>query len=183
MSLASHCLPSSQSLSNPAYEGVYNATAPKPVKMSELCSALGEWVALLWRRKGHGGWRPGRSTRLGMGLKVAGWKPPSALSLVPERMLGEPLLLRTSGRQLGPAHLSATTPALSPGNILGRPSWLPVPEFALMTLLGEGASVVLDVSAVGGGRGGAGGRKGAVRLWKGPVKGVRNCGRGRHGSR
>lgn len=59
-----------EALSNPAYEGVYNATAPKPVRMSELCSAL--------------------------------------------------------------------------GNILGRPSWLPVPEFALMTLLGEGASVVLD---------------------------------------
>ncbi|KAG2487483.1 hypothetical protein HYH03_013904 [Edaphochlamys debaryana] len=59
-----------QSLSNPAYEGVFNATAPKPVRMSDLCSAL--------------------------------------------------------------------------GNILGRPSWLPVPEFALMTLLGEGASVVLE---------------------------------------
>ncbi|KAG2424813.1 hypothetical protein HXX76_014235 [Chlamydomonas incerta] len=59
-----------QALTNPAYAGVYNATAPKPVRMSELCSAL--------------------------------------------------------------------------GNMLGRPSWLPVPEFALMTLLGEGASVVLD---------------------------------------
>ncbi|PNW83260.1 hypothetical protein CHLRE_05g233305v5 [Chlamydomonas reinhardtii] len=59
-----------QSLTNPAFSGVYNATAPKPVRMSELCSAL--------------------------------------------------------------------------GNMLGRPSWLPVPEFALMTLLGEGASVVLE---------------------------------------
>ena len=36
------------------------------------------------------------------------------------------------------------------GNMLGRPSWLPVPEFALMTLLGEGASVVLEVGARGG---------------------------------
>uniref|UniRef100_A0A061SI94 Epimerase family protein slr1223-like n=1 Tax=Tetraselmis sp. GSL018 TaxID=582737 RepID=A0A061SI94_9CHLO len=30
------------------------------------------------------------------------------------------------------------------GAVMGRPSWLPVPEFALKTLLGEGASVVLD---------------------------------------
>ncbi len=30
------------------------------------------------------------------------------------------------------------------GTILGRPSWLPVPDFAIQTLLGEGASVVLE---------------------------------------
>lgn len=30
------------------------------------------------------------------------------------------------------------------GTVLGRPSWLPVPDFALQTLLGEGAGVVLD---------------------------------------
>ncbi|KAL6764283.1 epimerase family protein slr1223-like protein [Haematococcus lacustris] len=57
-------------LSNQAYSGVYNATAPKPVMMSELCSQL--------------------------------------------------------------------------GGIMGRPSWLPVPDFALQTLLGEGATVVLE---------------------------------------
>jgi len=30
-----------ESLRNPAYSGVYNATAPKPVRMSELCSQMG----------------------------------------------------------------------------------------------------------------------------------------------
>jgi NAD dependent epimerase/dehydratase family enzyme len=32
---------------------------------------------------------------------------------------------------------------------MGRPSWLPVPDFALQTLLGEGATVVLEGQKVG----------------------------------
>ena len=34
------------------------------------------------------------------------------------------------------------------GDIMGRPSWLPVPEFAVQALLGEGASVVLNGQCV-----------------------------------
>ncbi|WP_159790983.1 thylakoid membrane protein ThyD [Sodalinema gerasimenkoae] len=59
-----------QALSNPEFSGVYNATAPNPVRMQTLCQVLGE--------------------------------------------------------------------------VMSRPSWLPVPEFALELLLGEGAMVVLD---------------------------------------
>ncbi|KAK9907451.1 hypothetical protein WJX75_003998 [Coccomyxa subellipsoidea] len=59
-----------QALQDKSFSGVYNATAPNPVRMSELCSSL--------------------------------------------------------------------------GGQLGRPSWLPVPDFALQALLGGGASVVLE---------------------------------------
>ena len=37
-----------------------------------------------------------------------------------------------------------SAPARVTGTVLGRPSWLPVPDFALQTLLGEGAGVVLE---------------------------------------
>lgn len=55
------------SIRNSSYAGVYNGTAPKPVTMAQLCSAV--------------------------------------------------------------------------GGVMGRPSWLPVPDFAITTLLGEGAQV------------------------------------------
>jgi uncharacterized protein (TIGR01777 family) len=58
-----------EALTRPDLEGVFNATAPNPVRMSEFCQTLGE--------------------------------------------------------------------------VLHRPSWLPVPDFALEVLLGEGAQVVL----------------------------------------
>lgn len=50
----------------------------------------------------------------------------------------------------GPLNGTAPTPVTmaemcsSLGRMVGRPSWLPVPEFALKALLGEGASVVLE---------------------------------------
>ena len=59
-----------QALTKPEMEGVYNATAPNPVRMAELCSMMGQ--------------------------------------------------------------------------IMNRPSWLPVPAFALEALLGDGAIVVLE---------------------------------------
>ena len=30
-----------EAMQSPSFEGVYNATAPNPVRMSELCSSLG----------------------------------------------------------------------------------------------------------------------------------------------
>lgn len=59
-----------EAIQNDSWKGVYNATAPTPVRMGELCSALGA--------------------------------------------------------------------------VMGRPSFFPVPDFALKTLLGEGAQVVLE---------------------------------------
>jgi uncharacterized protein (TIGR01777 family) len=59
-----------QALTQPNMQGVYNGTAPNPVRMAEFCQALGE--------------------------------------------------------------------------VLNRPSWLPVPDFALEALLGDGAKVVLE---------------------------------------
>jgi uncharacterized protein (TIGR01777 family) len=59
-----------EALTRPDMEGVFNATAPNPVRMAEFCQTLGE--------------------------------------------------------------------------VLHRPSWLPVPDFALEVLLGEGAQVVLE---------------------------------------
>jgi hypothetical protein len=56
-----------EAIKTPAYSGVFNGTAPKPVTMAQLCSSV--------------------------------------------------------------------------GGVLGRPSWLPVPDFAITTLLGEGAQV------------------------------------------
>lgn len=59
-----------EAINSPQYQGVYNAVAPNPVKMSQLCENLGE--------------------------------------------------------------------------VMNRPSWLPVPEFALKLLLGEAAQAVLE---------------------------------------
>ncbi|XP_066323058.1 epimerase family protein SDR39U1 homolog, chloroplastic isoform X1 [Miscanthus floridulus] len=47
-----------------------------------------------------------------------------------------------NGTAPNPVRLSELCERL--GRIVGRPSWLPVPEFALKAVLGEGASVVLE---------------------------------------
>lgn len=47
-----------------------------------------------------------------------------------------------NGTAPNPVRLSELCEQL--GNVLGRPSWLPVPDFALKAVLGEGATVVLE---------------------------------------
>ncbi|XP_065012984.1 epimerase family protein SDR39U1 homolog, chloroplastic-like isoform X4 [Musa acuminata AAA Group] len=47
-----------------------------------------------------------------------------------------------NGTAPNPVRLSEMCEQL--GQVVGRPSWLPVPEFALKAVLGEGASVVLE---------------------------------------
>ncbi|XP_027354353.1 epimerase family protein SDR39U1 homolog, chloroplastic isoform X3 [Abrus precatorius] len=47
-----------------------------------------------------------------------------------------------NGTAPNPVRLSELCDQL--GHVLGRPSWLPVPDFALKAVLGEGASVVLE---------------------------------------
>ena len=47
-----------------------------------------------------------------------------------------------NGTAPNPARMSAFCSSL--GSVMGRPSWLPVPDFALKGLLGEGATVVLE---------------------------------------
>lgn len=47
-----------------------------------------------------------------------------------------------NGTAPNPVRLSEMCEQL--GNVMGRPSWLPVPDFALKALLGEGATIVLE---------------------------------------
>eukprot|EP00252_Welwitschia_mirabilis_P027597 TRINITY_DN9503_c0_g1_i3.p1 TRINITY_DN9503_c0_g1~~TRINITY_DN9503_c0_g1_i3.p1 ORF type:complete len:161 (+),score=33.07 TRINITY_DN9503_c0_g1_i3:583-1065(+) len=47
-----------------------------------------------------------------------------------------------NGTAPNPVRLSEMCEEL--GRVTGRPSWLPVPEFAVKAVLGEGASIVLD---------------------------------------
>lgn len=48
-----------------------------------------------------------------------------------------------NGTAPNPVRLSELCERL--GKVVGRPSWLPVPEFALKAVLGEGASVVIFI--------------------------------------
>ncbi|KAJ0964251.1 hypothetical protein J5N97_029373 [Dioscorea zingiberensis] len=47
-----------------------------------------------------------------------------------------------NGTAPNPVRLSEMCEQL--GNVMGRPSWLPVPDFALKAVLGEGATIVLE---------------------------------------
>ena len=52
-----------EALTKTGYSGIYNATAPKPVRMSELCSVLGERVQTCGvRLPWAGSWAPLPST-------------------------------------------------------------------------------------------------------------------------
>ena len=56
----------------------------------------------------------------------------------------------TNPEMRGPVNVTAPNPVrmgemcAALGRTLGRPSWLPVPDFAIQALLGEGATVVLQ---------------------------------------
>jgi NAD dependent epimerase/dehydratase family enzyme len=44
-----------EALRDPQYRGVYNATAPQPVRMAEFCATLGE-EERRGAARGEGGW-------------------------------------------------------------------------------------------------------------------------------
>ncbi|XP_065867452.1 epimerase family protein SDR39U1 homolog, chloroplastic [Euphorbia lathyris] len=64
------------------------------------------------------------------------------VNLIYEALLNPSYKGVINGTAPNPVRLSEMCDKL--GNVLGRPSWLPVPEFALKAVLGEGATVVLD---------------------------------------
>lgn len=71
---------------------------------------------------------------------------PSLLKTLVSKPHIEPSLLKSimagaiNGTAPNPVRLAEMCEHL--GNVMGRPSWLPVPDFALKAVLGEGASVV-----------------------------------------
>lgn len=64
------------------------------------------------------------------------------VSLIYEALLNPSYKGVINGTAPNPVRLSEMCEHL--GNAMGRPSWLPVPDFALKAVLGEGASVVLE---------------------------------------
>ncbi|KAK6916638.1 LOW QUALITY PROTEIN: NAD-dependent epimerase/dehydratase, partial [Dillenia turbinata] len=64
------------------------------------------------------------------------------VSLIYEALTNPSYTGEINGTAPNPVRLSEMCDHL--GNVMGRPSWLPVPEFALKVVLGEGASVVLE---------------------------------------
>ncbi|KAE9616482.1 hypothetical protein Lal_00035100 [Lupinus albus] len=64
------------------------------------------------------------------------------VNLIYEALLNPSYKGVINGTAPNPVRLSELCEQL--GHVLGRPSWLPVPDFALKAVLGEGASVVLE---------------------------------------
>ncbi|WCJ40890.1 NAD(P)-binding Rossmann-fold superfamily protein [Euphorbia peplus] len=64
------------------------------------------------------------------------------VNLIYEALLNPSYKGVINGTAPNPVRLSEMCDQL--GHVLGRPSWLPVPDFALKAVLGEGATVVLD---------------------------------------
>ncbi|CAI5998732.1 unnamed protein product [Closterium sp. NIES-64] len=80
---------------------------------------------------------------LGTGQQWMSWVHRDDLvALIIETLRNKEFTGVLNGTAPSPARMAQFCEAL--GSAIGRPSWLPVPNFAVQTLLGEGAMVVLD---------------------------------------
>lgn len=80
---------------------------------------------------------------LGTGQQWCSWiHRDDLVNLILDALADEKYSGTYNGTAPQPVRMSELCSSL--GSTLGRPSWLPVPDFAVQTLLGEGASVVLD---------------------------------------
>ncbi|GBG00232.1 epimerase chloroplastic-like, partial [Raphidocelis subcapitata] len=147
-------------------------TEDSPAGVDYLAAVCAEWEAAAQKARGGGGVPPGvrvvlvrtgivlardggvlarmlpifelfAGGPLGTGKQWMSWIHRDDLVDLMIEMLRNPAY---SGAYNGTAPKPVTMAQLcsSVGGVLGRPSWLPVPDFALNTLLGEGASVVLE---------------------------------------